>query len=119
MAGTIIADKWQNGDGTENFKCKAWVNFNGTVPAASMIRASGNVNSITDNGTGDYTINFTTAMPNANYSFIGIASYVYDNWYPTHVIAYQSNRTTTSQRISCYAKAGLFDVDSISIQVFG
>jgi hypothetical protein len=45
---------------------KAWVNFNGTGTVA--IRASYNVSSITDNGTGDYTVNFTTAMPNANYS---------------------------------------------------
>jgi len=45
---------------------RAWVNFDGTGTVA--IRASGNVSSITDNGTGDYTINFTTAMPDANYS---------------------------------------------------
>jgi hypothetical protein len=45
---------------------KAWVNFNGTGTVA--IRASYNVSSITDNGTGDYTINFTTAMPDANYN---------------------------------------------------
>ena len=48
------------------YGCRAWVNFNGTGTVA--IRASGNVSSITDNGTGDYTINFTTAMPDANYS---------------------------------------------------
>jgi len=47
------------------FGCRAWVNFNGTGTVA--IRASGNVSSITDNGTGDYTVNFTTAMPDANY----------------------------------------------------
>lgn len=46
--------------------CRAWVNFNGTGTVA--IRASFNVSSITDNGTGDYTVNFTTAMPDANYS---------------------------------------------------
>jgi hypothetical protein len=46
--------------------CKAWVNFNGTgTPAA---RASYNVSSITDHGTGDYTINFTTALVDANYA---------------------------------------------------
>ena len=56
---------WLNPDGTENYKCRAWVNFNGTGTVA--IRASGNVSSITDNGTGDYTVNFTTAMPDANY----------------------------------------------------
>lgn len=48
------------------YGCRAWVNFNGTGTVA--IRASGNVSSITDNGTGDYTVNFTTAMPDANYS---------------------------------------------------
>lgn len=47
------------------YDCRAWVNFNGTGTVA--IRASGNVSSITDNGTGDYTVNFTTAMPDANY----------------------------------------------------
>jgi len=45
--------------------CKAWVNFNGTGTVA--IRASFNVSSITDNGTGDYTVNFTTALADANY----------------------------------------------------
>lgn len=46
--------------------CRAWVNFNGTGTVA--IRASFNVSSITDNGTGDYTVNFTTAMPDTNYA---------------------------------------------------
>jgi hypothetical protein len=49
------------------YLCRAWVNFQGTGTVA--IRASGNVSSITDNGTGNYTVNFTTAMPDANYSF--------------------------------------------------
>jgi hypothetical protein len=48
------------------YGCRAWVNFNGTGTVA--IRASGNVSSITDNGTGDYTVNFTTALPDANYA---------------------------------------------------
>jgi len=48
------------------FGCRAWVNFNGTGTVA--IRASGNVSSITDNGTGDYTVNFATNMPDANYA---------------------------------------------------
>lgn len=45
---------------------KAWVNFNGTGTVA--IRRAFNVSSITDNGVGDYTVNFTTAMSDANYS---------------------------------------------------
>lgn len=47
------------------YAARAWVNFNGTGTVA--IRASGNVTSITDNGVGDYTVNFTTALPDANY----------------------------------------------------
>ena len=55
------------------YACRAWVNFNGTGTVA--IRASGNVSSITDNGTGDYTVNFTTAMQDSNYAFAaGISS---------------------------------------------
>jgi len=50
------------------YPCRAWVKFNGTGTVA--INASGNVSSITDNGTGDYTVNFTTAMSDANYSAI-------------------------------------------------
>jgi hypothetical protein len=54
------------------YGCRAWVNFNGTGTVA--IRASGNVTSITDNGTGDYTVNFTTAMPDVNYILSGSAA---------------------------------------------
>ena len=51
------------------YACRAWVNFNGTGTVA--IRASGNVSSITDNGTGNYTVNFMDAMPDANFSISG------------------------------------------------
>jgi hypothetical protein len=60
--------QYNNGYGSvaTAFGCRAWINFDGTgTPAA---RASGNVSSITDNGTGDYTINFTNAMPDGNYA---------------------------------------------------
>lgn len=75
-AGTsaVIVDTSQNfkfnsgyGSVATAYGCRAWVNFNGTGTVA--IRASGNVSSITDNGTGDYTVNFTTAMPDANYAW--------------------------------------------------
>ncbi len=94
MAGTVIADNLQaaatstlvikNGvantpptiqdsAGTEIGKfCRAWVNFNGTGTVA--IRASFNVTSITDNGTGNYTVNFTNAMADVNYSTIVTSS---------------------------------------------
>jgi hypothetical protein len=56
------------------YMCRAWVNFNGTGTVA--IRGSGNVSSITDNGVGDYTMNFTTAMTDINYSVVGTAGVV-------------------------------------------
>lgn len=90
MAGTIVADQLeaaststlvikngvantpptiQDSAGTQiGTFCRAWVNFNGTGTVA--IRASFNVSSITDNGTGDYTVNFTTAMADANYASV-------------------------------------------------
>jgi hypothetical protein len=55
------------------YGCRAWVNFNGTGTVA--IRASGNVSSITDNGVGQYTLNFTSAMPDLNYATVGSAWY--------------------------------------------
>lgn len=55
------------------YAARAWVNFNGTGTIA--IRASGNVSSITDNGTGDFTVNFTTALPDANYAPVASVSY--------------------------------------------
>lgn len=69
---TAKFNTWLNSDGTENYKCRAWVNFNGTGTVS--IRASGNVSSITDHGTGDYTINFTNPMPDANYAVSGFAN---------------------------------------------
>ncbi len=52
------------------YPCRAWVNFAGDGTVA--IRASGNVTSISDNGVGDYTMNFTTALSDADYAVVGI-----------------------------------------------
>ena len=64
-AGSIVSESVGDAPG---YMARAWVNFNGTGTVA--IRASGNVSSITDNGTGDYTVNFTTAMPDVNYAAV-------------------------------------------------
>jgi hypothetical protein len=81
--------------------CKAWVNFNGTGTVA--IRAAYNVTSITDNGTGDYTVNFTTAMVDANYcaevSCNEMAST--NNPRVAQIEGDGSNITTTSVRVVC------------------
>ena len=77
------------------YGARAWVNFNGTGTVA--IRASGNVSSITDNTTGDYTVNFTTAMPDANYAATFAGG---DGFFGSVVtIAYQTAPTTSSMRI--------------------
>ena len=69
-----IVDRFNLTGTAPTYACRAWVNFNGTGTVA--IRASGNVSSITDNGSGDYTVNFTTAMEDVNYSFTGSAGSV-------------------------------------------
>jgi hypothetical protein len=66
-----VAGEYRQG-GYGGTLCRAWVNFNGTGTVA--IRAQYNVSSITDNGTGDYTVNFATAMVDANYA-VSVESY--------------------------------------------
>jgi hypothetical protein len=63
---TIKVDTIKNTSNVEVFTAKAWVNFDGT--GSPSIRASGNVSSITDLGTGWYRLNFATAMPDVNYA---------------------------------------------------
>ena len=69
---TIKVDTIKNTSNVEVYTAKAWVNFDGTTNTGGSctIRASGNVSSVTDNGTGDYTVNFTTAMSDANYATV-------------------------------------------------
>jgi hypothetical protein len=62
------------GSVTTVYGCRSWVNFNGTGTLA--IRNSGNVSSVTDNGTGSYTVNFATNMPDVNYASVCSTGYV-------------------------------------------
>jgi hypothetical protein len=59
--------RWTNANQRPAFECRAWVNFNGQT-SPGTIRGSGNVSSVTRNSTGDYTVNFATAMPDTIYS---------------------------------------------------
>ena len=68
IAATTLTVNAGFGSNATAYGVRAWVNFNGTGTVA--IRDSGNVSSITDHGTGQYSANFTTAMPDANYSFV-------------------------------------------------
>lgn len=103
------------------YGCRAWVNFNGTGTVA--IRASGNVSSITDNGTGKYQINFTTALSDSNYSCIscatplfGVASTVvtvYDN-----DSAYTSNTSSVPILVRNQITQAGQDVTGIAVAIF-
>lgn len=92
------------------YAARAWVNFNGTGTVA--IRASGNVSSITDNGTGDYTVNFTTAMPDANFS--GLATGEQVTLYGP--ISY----TASTFRVGAYVPTTSVAVDraTVSVSIF-
>tara|TARA_B110000483_G_scaffold227622_1_gene289577 strand:+ start:549 stop:1007 length:459 start_codon:yes stop_codon:yes gene_type:complete len=53
-----------------SYSARAWVNFDGTAAAASMIRGSGNVSSMTDTGTGNYRVNYDIVMSDSNYAAV-------------------------------------------------
>jgi hypothetical protein len=99
------------------YGCRAWVNFDGTGTPA--IRASGNVTSITDNGTGDYTVNFTTAMPDASYSICGTAG-ANPSFFAQVLSPYpHGTQTTSAMRFRVFGSAStLSDVDLLSIAIF-
>ena len=99
-----------------SFACRAWVNFNGT--GTPDIRGSGNVSSITDNGVGDYTVNFTTAMADANYTY----THAYSTESNGHVgMGLLHTLTAASLRVVHYAPTnGAWTVDKawVNIAVF-
>ncbi len=123
MAGTLVITTLSDGtNSTSATNCiqgsaKAWVNFNGTGTPA--IRASYNVSSITDNGTGDYTINFTNAFADANYSvqqsFGSSTTAVGDN---VRVQAITSMTTTAVRSLQVRAANSTIDWEFMSIAVF-
>ena len=105
------------------YGCRAWVNFNGTGTVA--IRASGNVSSITDNATGDYTVNFTTALADANYAVVatGMRNNVYAIDSNTIVVGlksnttYTSNASTSSFSVTAHYHTTAVNVDPIAVTV--
>jgi hypothetical protein len=97
------------------YMCRAWVNFNGTGTVA--IRASGNVSSITDNGAGDYTINFTTAMPDANYAASAAKNDAASQVNGHVSIANNAAPTASALRIACVEGSGPSLVDSLHVHV--
>ena len=105
-----------------SYTCRAWVNFNGTGTVA--IRASGNVSSITDNGTGDYTVNFTTAMPDTNYAVNGTTGISSGTTYTTvaspanNASPFSGTKTVSAVSLTVSNIAAVFDAADISVSIF-
>ena len=127
MSGNINFNGWINDDGTENYKCRAWVNFNGQGTVA--IRAAGNVSSITDIGSGDYIVNFAVEMPDTNYSALGTWSTTNLDWDGAYLNAmviggtysgdsYTAYYTTTQLGVCNYAGNYFVDVEQVNIAIF-
>lgn len=99
----------------------AWVNYNGTSTVS--IRASYNVSSITDNGTGDYTVNFAVTLQDTNYLLTGYCAYAFNSTGAYRVLS-GTARTTSSARIRTGYVSGLEanftadDVADINVAIF-
>ena len=127
MAGTITVATISDGtNSTSSTNCiqgsaKAWVNFNGTN---GVIRGSYNVTSVTRVGTGIYTIAFTNALANANYSAVGSASVsgtviAYSNLITTgSVTTTYGAHTTTTLGVNCAYAGTINDAETIQVAVF-
>ena len=95
------------------YGCRAWVNFNGTGTVA--IRDSGNVSSITDFAVGVYYINFTTDMPDVNYSIISSSR----NTGVTATFSSCAAHSVTQGFVNTrYPVDTSYDANSISVSVF-
>ncbi len=104
------------------FGCRAWVNFNGS--GAVAIRGSGNVSSITDNGTGDYTVNFTTAMPDANYCTVTSSRYLSTSSNQILIQNVKSGGTYSTSAVQVLSTSvvgsntGMLDVTMFNVAIF-
>lgn len=117
---TLRVTTLQNTSGVEVYTCKAWVNFNGTGTVA--IRGSGNVSSITDDGTGQYTVNFTNAMPDTNYSYALNGKYASDGGGNMAVTENRvsNSRTTSALKVTSFAcsTGAQLDFDTVVVAIF-
>ena len=103
-------------------RAKAWVNFNGSAGAVS-VRGSFNVSSVTENATGDYTINFTTAMSNANYAVTTLGHTKLSANGDQRVLGFDEGDTYTASAVQItnryYTGAGFTGCTHASVVVFG
>ena len=99
------------------YGCRAWVNFNGTGTVA--IRGSGNVSSITDNGTGAYTVNFSTALIDANYCINATGTHDNGSYAASAYVSNDIPPTTSAVRIDCLSTSNTFtDISFAQVSIF-
>lgn len=102
------------------YGCRAWVNFTGS--GTLTVRTSGNVSSVTDNGVGDFTVNFTNAMPDANYAMGAAGEVASGTNY--NVIQFNQNTapTTSAVRLTSLNQSGgvpaVFDSARVTVAIF-
>lgn len=114
IRATTISDLAGTGPATltGQYAAKAWVNFNGQGTVA--IRASGNVSSITDNGTGNYTVNFTTAFSDTSYAGVtGLQRLLTSDF-----VNLGFNRNLGSDQVEFFANGSLGDPITLSVTYF-
>lgn len=101
-----------------SFSARAWVNFNGQSPV--VIRASGNIAGVVRNAVGDYTVNFLTAMPSANYALIsgGVYSDGVDSYGLLAGDPLSAQTTTSARFITVDATGAATDFNKVSLAVF-
>jgi hypothetical protein len=90
----------------------AWVNFNGTLSGTITPRANYNVSSITKNSTGNYTLNFTNALTDANYATVC-------GGYGGNPCTVGSAPTTTSVSVISFYNGTYYDVAQVTVAIFG
>ena len=101
------------------YMARAWVNFNGTGTVA--IKASGNVTSISDNGTGSYAVNLTTAMPDVNYACVMATKGSSGAGTPAIALEHASLAARTTSSIAFYVLAlsgATPDADTVEVVFF-
>ena len=113
---TIKVNNLQTTGGAGLYPARAWVNFNGTGTVA--IRDSGNVSSITDNGTGDYSTNFSSSLSDANYAVTSMTQWVLGVTFNScHIESGTTPSTSTFRIATLNSTAGKTDCSLVGMQV--
>lgn len=124
MAGTVVADTLKDGSANQlsvtrivKGAAAAWVKFAG---ATGAIDKSYNVTSVTRNGTGDYTINFTNAMTDTGYVFTGSVGSTSGSALYGLLESTTTARTTSAIRFFAIPNSGTpGDFNPVSAAIFG